>query len=269
MSNADIFLSHYGVKGMKWGVRKERPTSVPTKRIGSKLEPNADGSIDIPKGALIQRVVNGKRLLSKAGVDIGDNHTYASFTDRDNLRYESNFGIHKNLLVKEASRVLSLRVKEPLKAPTPGETSRIFYDGLKKNPEALKAAQVYLKKAPLGDPKSLERALKNPSSKEAYGLFGLLFDSANYDTKLSPINSGFVSNLKSKGFNTILDPSDSVWGGTYDAPIVIFGGKKNIEVAAEREVTKYSGREVASILKERDKIESGKSLMQRLGYDED
>ena len=30
MSNVYLdYLEHYGVKGMKWGIRKERPTSFP------------------------------------------------------------------------------------------------------------------------------------------------------------------------------------------------------------------------------------------------
>lgn len=265
----DGFLAHYGVKGMKWGIRKDRDSAPIVRRNPSgDLKPNADGSIDIPKGTLIQRVVNGKRLLSKAGSDIGETHTYASFTKGDNLRYESNFGIHKNLLVKDASRILSLRAREALKAPTPGETSTIFYKTLKDNPELYKQATDYLRKSVMGDPSLVQKALENPTSKEAYNTFGLIFDTANYDPKLSGINSAFVQSLKNKGYNTILDPSDSVWGGTYDAPIVVFGGRQSLEVAAEREVTKESGKTVSQILKEHNKIENGQKLMQRLGFDD-
>lgn len=99
----DDFLAHYGVKGMKWGVRKQRASTPVVSRSSPRdLKPNSDGSIDIPRGAHIQRVVNGKRLLSKAGLDIGETHTYASFTKGDNLRYESNFGIISKGVVEDS-----------------------------------------------------------------------------------------------------------------------------------------------------------------------
>lgn len=270
MTDIDSFLIHYGVKGMKWGVRKEYASTSGTSssRKHSSLKPNSDGSIDIPKGSTIQRVVNGKRLLAKAGADIGDTYTYASFTKGDNLRYESRFGIHKNLLVKDASRVLSLRAKVDLKAPTPGETSRIFWDSLQKNPIDLKIARDYLRKSGMGDPKALDRALSNPDSREAYNTYGLLFDTSIYGgSRMKNISSSFINELGRKGYNTIVDPSDAAWGGMYDAPIVVFGGSKSLEVSASREVSKQSSKEVSSILKEYSKIEDGQKLLQRLGYD--
>ncbi len=271
MTTTDAFLAHYGIRGMRWGVRKSATTSprVATPREQSKLKPNEDGSITIPKGSKIQRVVNGRRLLSKAGSEIGDTYTYASFTQGDNLRYEKYFGIGKNILVKDASRVLTLTAKTDLKSPSPGETSKIFWENLKNNPADLKIASDYLRKSPMGDHKALDRALLNPDTKEAYSTFGFMFDTSIYGAnRVQNISKSFVNELTKRGYNTIVDPSDSTWGGMYDAPIVIFGGSKNLEVSVSREVTRHSAKEVSAILKEHSKIDTGKRLMQRLGYDD-
>lgn len=57
---SDIELSHFGVKGMRWGVRKERDTGQDV--FGSDLRPQGvtarrDGSIDIEHAPYIQQRV--------------------------------------------------------------------------------------------------------------------------------------------------------------------------------------------------------------------
>src|SRR4051812_33679396 len=74
-------LSHFGVKGMRWGVRKAEPVQPDDIRTPG-ITFRRDGSIDIQPGASLQRLVraNGKSLPMK---DI----TYASTNAYDNAKY--------------------------------------------------------------------------------------------------------------------------------------------------------------------------------------
>jgi hypothetical protein len=267
-TTVEEFLAHNGVKGMKWGVVKSEQTST-TPRSGKAmdLKPNADGSIDIPKGATIQRMMNpGKSLFSKGGTDFGNGVTYAAFTKGDRLRYEDAFGFTKNLFITESAQVLTMTAQTALKSPTPGKTSSAYYDSLKSNPEHMKAAKNALKRSQFFSEKGWQKLLDDPESKDAYSTFSTLYDKANYDPKLKVVNESFHDKLKKSGFNMLLDPSDSTFGGIYDAPIVVLDGEKNLKVTGRVVVDKASKKRVAEELRDYQKIDTGKTLMQRLGY---
>ena len=78
----DTYLKHYGVKGMKWGVRKDRYVN-PKKR--AKIDHSKDIHPSIPKGTVVYRVTHEKK----------DNLTsdiYVTWTDRDRNFYRKNWG---------------------------------------------------------------------------------------------------------------------------------------------------------------------------------
>lgn len=60
------YLAHYGVQGMKWGVRKERPTSGRAKRARVKLKKLASKTYSSTKGAYQKlKQIKHKRELAK------------------------------------------------------------------------------------------------------------------------------------------------------------------------------------------------------------
>ena len=256
-------LRHYGVKGMKWGVRKAPETgSISGLGRDTPHTISKDGAITIPKGATVQRMVSGKTLFNSGpGLAINDHVTYAAFKGNDKLAYESNFGFTKNLLVKESSRVVTLKAKQPLKAPSQLRASEIFFESLKNDPKAMSAMRSHMDEALTYDSKVLDRALLNPRSKEALDVFGESFDGSSYNKKLKGINNTFIERLKKDGYNMIVDPSDSDFGGIYNAPIAIFNGKDNLEVASQRTVDKASKVLVKDAIKQADKIDKGKNYV--------
>lgn len=259
----DPFLAHYGVVGMKWGVRKVRVGDEQITSVKRNLSPNADGSIDIPKGSIVQRVVNSKGLARKAGVDLNDGPTYASFTKGDNLRYESYFGATKGLFVSESSRVLKLTAKVDLKAPTPKATAAMYFQNLKDNPAQRETVRNTVDKQLFGSAAKFDKALRNPGAKDSFLLYSQMYDIGNYNQKFDGINSSFHDVVKKAGFNTILDPSDS--SIAFDAPIVILEGRKSLAVTGKTVVTKESSKKVAKLAEEQEILDEGKMLLQRLG----
>jgi len=257
-------LRHFGVKGMRWGVRKASPTSN-ISGLG-KDTPHTiskDGAITIPKGAVVQRMVAGKTLFnSKASVAVGEGITYAAFKGRDKLAYERNFGFQKNLVVKESSKVASLRAKVTLKSPSPTKASELFFDELKKNPEALNLLKSYQGGMEI-NAGSLQRALNNPKTAEAYRVYGEAFDGSSYVKGLKGVNDSFVTRLGKEGYNMLVDPADSDFAGIYDTPIAILGGSKTLELSSQRVVDKASSVTVKQALKNSAVTERGEQYMEK------
>lgn len=71
-------LKHYGVLGMKWGVRRYQP--YPKGKHGKFLGQDRDEDIRIKKGTEAYRV-QGKKDMT------GDGLTYVSFDKLDNIKY--------------------------------------------------------------------------------------------------------------------------------------------------------------------------------------
>lgn len=257
-------LKHYGIKGMKWGVRKTyQPSSEPGFGRDTPHTISKDGAITIPKGAVVQRMVTGKTLFNSGpGQTISEGMTYAAFKGRDKLEYENNFGFRKNLVVKESSKVALLRAKVALKSPSPARTSELYFDELKKNPSALKKLKEYSADADVS-PRSVDRALANPRTVEAYRVYATAFDGGSYSKDLKGINERFVERLTKEGFNMVVDPTDSDFAGIYDTPIAILNGKKNLELSSQRVVDKASSITVKQAVKQAGTTDQGKQYMER------
>ena len=260
---SDLELLHYGVKGMKWGVRKDRSSSgssTSSERGTYKIHP--DGKIEINPGVEISRVVrNTNGLFGGTGRDWASSHpVYAAFLPGDKAQYEHFFGRSKSLLVKEASTVLKLTPKEKLTAPGPKEAASIFYDLARKDPEFRQGLESGLNGFAR---RQLKSNIENPTSKRAHSDYALALDSANYSERFKGTNQKYFEALKKAGYNSLLDPSDA-YGG-FDAPIIVLDGKKSLELKHQYAVDKVSQERVRQAVKS-TQYELGKTYLEKLGY---
>lgn len=263
--HVEHILMHHGVKGMKWGVRKERSSSSnkPAMQKGSKWQINADGSIDMEAGAQIQRVVrNHKGALGGKASEFGlETGMYASFTPEDNASYEHGFGRKKSITVKEASNVVKFTAQKPLHSPSPAEASKIYLDMLRENPELQNQVRSNLHGLAK---KKLDTVLSRDDPKANHDMYSIMYDAGNYSTGMAGVNKQYISHLQKKGYNMILDPSDAGMG--FHAPVVIFGSQKNLKVTSRYVVDKSSQKKVSKLVREQWKTQAGKDILHELGY---
>lgn len=262
----DVFLAHYGVKGMKWGVRKDRKRGAsPTSLVS--ISPS--GSITMEKGATLQRVVRRSNgLLFDAGEALGGEFSYASFSEKDNLIYETMLGRRKNVFNKKASEVLTLTAKTKLKSPSPKEAAELYYKTLRENPEARTELESRLRGKGLGFTRAdVEAGINNPTSVRARDFYSFAYDKENYADS-STTNRAFLSEVKKAGYNMLLDPSDS-GVGISDTPVVLLDPMKNVEITGRREVTRSSLKSANAALADIEKISDGRTFLETLGLDED
>lgn len=251
-------LIHYGVKGMKWGVRKDQQPGIA--RQGPNYRLYKDGSIQLDKGALIQRVVRKHSgLIGGPASDLGvQGGMYASFLPSDKHLYEHGFGRSKGLLVKEASQVLTFSTKNAMKSPGVVEARNLYFDMLRNHPELHEKVKHSIRGI------NVDKVMSGTNESAKNELYATAYDAANFNSKLSDVNQKYVSILKSKGYNMLMDPADSIHG-EFDAPIIVLDPGKNVELSSRRIVDKASQKKVAKLVREDLRISKGKTFLSELG----
>lgn len=263
----EALLIHFGVKGMKWGVRKNRPSSSsPTQSNDQSLvDISPSGAITLKKGAKLQRVVRrSDNVRFKAGEDLGTDLTYASFSDRDNSTYELMLGRKKSIFNKKASEVLTLSAKEDLKSPSPKEASSIFFKTLRDNPKARAEVESGLKeKSLLFSKDDVAKSIGDPTSQRAQDFYSYAYNKGNYKVGGSIANRAFTNNVQKSGYNMLLDIMDASTGQA-DQPVILLNPRKTVEITGRRVVDRESNRRASQVLKEAEKISNGRSFLESL-----
>lgn len=258
MDNNQKALSHYGVLGMKWGVRKEPKPSLNVKTKGITVK--ADGSISIQKGASMQRLVrsNGKSMPLK-------NITYASLTDYDNAKYVKYIG-GKGFFGGGRDTVLKMTAQKPIKAPSFDDATKItsnlflndskfrstFTDTLGRTIPAKELAEI--KKEPTGKTAKAWYTMVNTS---------LTFDK-EFDSAAPYIQKTIKTEFQKKGFNAVRDEND-YQTGVSKAPIIIFSPETSLKVTTISQITDELRQASKDKLKAYDSL--GKNWVQEQLYD--
>lgn len=259
----DEALVHFGVKGMKWGVRKNRTTDQLDKseRQAAKQNMKTEGREVV--GALLERQFLGKGSLAdvpysrlseetrtiRAGAEfyratprkneVFRTRTYVSTNEEDRNRYNA---VMPSLSGKGGKKGYKIHYEQTLKLTKdltlPSEKARIdaFNDIMNSKSMEIKTVfgktkevtgREYLVKTGHG------RAVKRYDD----ALLGkLYFDRMNSTASFdSPMNTAYFKNLQSKGFNALQDDNDK--GILSRDPIILLNPNNTVKTTAIRQLT--------------------------------
>lgn len=245
---ADHFLAHYGIKGMKWGVRKEPSRGVESLNIRSKgVTVRSDGSIDVAKGASLQRLVrsNGKSLPMK---DL----TYASLSEYDNARYIKTIA-GKGFFGGGRDKILHITATKPIKAPSIDKATRMVSDMMLTDAQFRKKNTSMLGESISN--KELDQIRKDPGGKTARAWYEVTNTKLTFDKEFDPdapfVQKAFREKMKSEGYNAVRDENDVV-GKIAKSPIIVFEPENSLKVTSSTMVTdeiRRANKETLSLYK--------------------
>ena len=182
----DEYLAHFGVKGMKWGVRKESYNS-------QKDRINSQDRV-IKSGTVIQNI--SQRQLNTT--DKRSSRMYAAYTSYDKASY---IDMMAGFQYDGKGYKNEFLVKKDLKIPSDKAVVKAFAETAKKNPQkvakemadAYNATHILARTTPRAMSKRL-RDLDNPESKRTIKTSKMFVDSL-VSTKMPSTSANFYSTL--------------------------------------------------------------------------
>jgi hypothetical protein len=262
--NEEERLIHFGVKGMKWGVRKKRPDEEARKKYFKELkrgEYSTEGRV-IKKGEKLQNVSAGQ------AVGIGDRRVFVSRTAKDNAQYRStyartlqvmsdNAALHTNTLVatknlKVASEKAAYDAFKKMYDKDPAGMTRALamsYEGL---------SRTMLGMSDVPDTKLIDSKARAYSKKgedwvrtKGYDLF-----TTGTGTDMLPrdIADRYYTNLAREGYHAVRDHTD-VRAKMADDPIVILRPKGSVALKDTVPLTEADIKLARSHYKEHNRAE--------------
>lgn len=253
-------LMHYGILGMKWGVRRFQNedgtlTSAGKERYyeeSSKvIRTNKDGSKTIPKGFVMNRVGKASKDVNQSGA------LYMSYGKDDAARYVKNLGPSTlgKLLGTAGEAVQHISVKSDLRMPSDKEvateTAKLLASNKKLFDSFKESFYSYAVSTEDITQDTIRKALADPSGKSgqklAYGVSSFLGDS-NYAEEAKIVYKHF----REKGYDVIPDLHDQLSGTSKTAMIVINPDK--VEVKSYTTITKDIYKEGKAYVKTLEKL---------------
>lgn len=257
------YLCHWGIKGMKWGVRRyQNPDGTLTaegkirysETSNKKQIMNKDGSTTFPKGFVFNRVGQSQLDVNASGA------LYVSIGVKDTSRYIKSLGptLIGDLFKTSAHNVQHIKVVNDIRMPSKDETVSISVNLLKSNPKLFKEFKdsIYSMVA-TDDPfediadKNLNLSYSELKGKKgykiAYALSSMLGD-PNYYEESKQVYAFF----RSKGYDAIPDLHDLLSGTSETAMIIINPNK--VVVSSSTYISKDVKREAIKYVKSLDKL---------------
>lgn len=265
-------LIHYGIKGMRWGVRKKysdkeiseyrkkKIAEAPTKSE-SPRGANKGWYKNAPKSTLIREMrreeseslktkkkINTKKdsFVLKKGTSIHrstydpedgkkEGHAFASFKTKDAKGYA-----FRNKLISGGKKTfdLSMVATEDLISPSKKERVDTFVKLMQNDPEFNKAYQTQKKMYQLlRNRDKADKIYKTVSELEKeYNMFSVSLGGSE------ELRKRYFSELNKKGYNMVIDDADA--SIIADSPIIVFDRQKSLEIVSVNEVNRDYLRQI-------------------------
>lgn len=207
----DEELKHYGVQGMKWGVRKERQTS------GRKpaLRP---GDTVLKKGTTFQRIATGSNMTYTQGV-------FLSYAAKDKDLYRGVFGrmrvsqIIQNQPGEIKLKQLTMTANKDIRIPSKKTRIKELEKLMKTDKDAIIAL--------INEGESSSRRSKGYNSNKTNAVDNTMYERFNHALGLGvqkhPVIVKYYQSLKKQGYDAIPDEND-IRLSTFKAraPVIFF-----------------------------------------------
>lgn len=208
------YLMHYGVKGMKWGVRRYQNKDGTYTSVGKRRK---RGDIVIDKGTDVHRIVPKEWLANEKGYS---GHAYASYKKEDTQRYRD----FAKMFVSGDNYVdMTFKAKDLIVSPSRKKRVDEFIKLVDSNPEFRESLIKHTRNPLVFVPKRKIKDLKNPKNRDAvYEKFAYLLVSKR------DLRDPYFKSLESQGYSMILDDAD-IRGGISKAPVIVFDRNKSLK----------------------------------------
>lgn len=221
----DQELLHYGIKGMRWGVRRTR------EQLGY------EDKIVVKKGTMAQRITSNPH-------ETNSGKTYISYKELDNLRYvaESQEGLNVWSAESPYGYKVKLKLTNDLVSPSYNERVDAFIKATLKDDAQKVGNEIY-------NANNLSKIMARENNKKAKEFVKgfqdkkvkITLDEAYADFSRSLMNSEhnrkiFFDELKNRGYNAVIDDNDAK-GDWVEAPMIVFEREKNLKQVSYTKLT--------------------------------
>lgn len=247
-------LKHFGVKGMKWGVKKKfYKDHMNTDRV-------------LKKGFEIQNISTNKKR------EITNNPIYGAYTNHDKQAYSGSYA--KNIMwYGDKAYTNSLVLTKDVKIPSQKKSVDVFMELYNKDPKGMSDSigKAYaeldyfhgISKIRNFNANRISKKLQSKGQDWMENKGYLMFNQSMMSTTENTARNKYYELLIKKGFNAISDVNDVQSGYGSDDPIIFINPKNTIKNVKSRQLT-VDEVELANARYEYDEVKKNVNFISKI-----